>query len=320
MFKTKKFILLRIIYFSMKRKPLFSVLMANYNNSRYIKKSIESVLNQTYNNWELIIVDDASTDNSLKIIKPYLKNQRIKLIKHKKNLGCGATKKRCADNAKGEIFGVLDPDDVLSKKAIDLMVKTHLRNSECSLVYSKYNRYDTKMKFIERGELTKKWKKDKTSLNDWCMLHFVSFKKKYYNLTSGFDSKQKRAVDRDIAYKLEEKAPFIFIPRFLYKYRVHKNSLAQPPNHKKAWCYEALAAYKAYKRRLGTKIPNLTKEEITNRLLWAYDLSIELKDPKLAISCLTKALRLNLLDFLFIKKKIIKRLSRFIIYFYNNQE
>ena len=55
--------------------------MANFNNSKYIKEAIKSIKNQTYNKWELIIVDDKSTDDSLKIINQYLKDKRIKLIK-----------------------------------------------------------------------------------------------------------------------------------------------------------------------------------------------------------------------------------------------
>ena len=64
-----------------KSKPItFSILMANYNNSDNIEEAIQSVISQTYQHWKLIFVDDASTDNSIEIIKPYLKDNRIKLI------------------------------------------------------------------------------------------------------------------------------------------------------------------------------------------------------------------------------------------------
>jgi glycosyltransferase involved in cell wall biosynthesis len=72
------------VYYSNKSK--FSVLMANYNNSKYIAEAINSILNQTFKDWELVIVNDCSTDNSLNIIKPYLKDERIRLIKNKVNL------------------------------------------------------------------------------------------------------------------------------------------------------------------------------------------------------------------------------------------
>ena len=61
----------------------FSILMANYNNSRFIEEAIESVLTQSYQYWELIIVDDYSTDNSIEIINKFLDDKRIKLYLHK---------------------------------------------------------------------------------------------------------------------------------------------------------------------------------------------------------------------------------------------
>lgn len=56
----------------------FSILMANYNNARYIEESIKGVISQTYSNWELIIVDDFSTDDSISRIQPFLKDKRIR--------------------------------------------------------------------------------------------------------------------------------------------------------------------------------------------------------------------------------------------------
>jgi len=75
-------------------KPKFSVLMANYNNSKYIAETIQSVLDQKFKDWELVIVDDCSTDNSIKVIKPYLKDVRIRLLKNKVNIGYIGTLKR----------------------------------------------------------------------------------------------------------------------------------------------------------------------------------------------------------------------------------
>ena len=68
-----------------------SVLVANYNNSKFIDKCIKSIINQTYNNIEIIFIDDRSTDNSLKVAKKY--SHKIKLISQKKNLGLDVTTK-----------------------------------------------------------------------------------------------------------------------------------------------------------------------------------------------------------------------------------
>ena len=86
-----------------------SLLMTNYNCSEYIKEAIDSVLNQTSSEWELIIVDDASTDNSLEVVDPYLKDQRIKLIKHHENQGYAASLLSAVSNSSSEIIGIFVP-------------------------------------------------------------------------------------------------------------------------------------------------------------------------------------------------------------------
>jgi len=93
--------------------PKISVIMGVYNGSNYLKESIESIKNQTFKNWELIICDDASTDNSREIIKTYCKNDpRIKLIYNYKNLGLAASLNRCLKYAQGEYIARQDADDI----------------------------------------------------------------------------------------------------------------------------------------------------------------------------------------------------------------
>ena len=90
-------------------QPLFSVLITNYNNGRYLQEAIDSVLAQTYTNWEIILVDDKSTDNSFEIYEKYKDDGRFKIYYNEVNMGCGYTKHRCAELASGELCGFLDP-------------------------------------------------------------------------------------------------------------------------------------------------------------------------------------------------------------------
>lgn len=112
----------------MKKDPLVSIVMPNYNGEKFIADSIESVLNQTYKNWELIIVDDCSKDTSWKIISKYVKkDKRIKAIQNKKNLKIYKTRLAGIDKAKGEYYSVLDSDDIFKitklKKQVDFLEK-----------------------------------------------------------------------------------------------------------------------------------------------------------------------------------------------------
>ena len=93
-------------------KDLISVVMSNYNtDEEYLRAAIESVLNQTYENFEFIIVDDCSTNNSVDVIESY-SDKRIKLIKNKGNMGLTKSLNIAIKAAKGEFIARMDADDI----------------------------------------------------------------------------------------------------------------------------------------------------------------------------------------------------------------
>jgi len=102
---------------------LVSVLMTAYNREKYIAEAIESVLSQSYLNWELIIVDDGSTDDTTTIVKVYAKNDnRIKFYVNETNLGDYVNRNRAASYANGEFLKYLDADDIMYSWCLDAMV------------------------------------------------------------------------------------------------------------------------------------------------------------------------------------------------------
>src|SRR5690606_38751550 len=111
--------------------------IANYNNGVFIEEAIASVYAQTYSNWEIVIVDDCSTDESIRIIEPYLADEKIKLYVNDRNKGCGFTKRRCLDEARGFYAGFLDPDDALFPQAIERLVHEFERYPDASLINSR---------------------------------------------------------------------------------------------------------------------------------------------------------------------------------------
>lgn len=271
-------------------KPLFSVLMANYNNARYIQEAINSVLKQSYHNWELVIVDDGSNDNSIEFIKPYLKDKRIRLIKHKKNLGCGAAKRTCASNAKGEILGILDSDDALHKDALKMVVQAYNDNPNCGQVHTNYYDCNANLKILSPcKEILDSAKKIRLRYEK--TYHLNTFKKSAYDLTLGFDPKFIIAEDKDLDYKLEEIAELKIINKPLYYYRRHRGGISQGKVPKRYLFYNIIAKYNAYQRRLNTSIPNLTKEEMTQLLLIAGYKSIALLQFNKTKFFLSKALK-----------------------------
>lgn len=113
-----------------------TVLMPVYNSEKYLKESIDSILNQTYENFELLILDDASTDNSVKIINSY-KDDRIKLFKNEKNKGISYTRNKGVELATGEFIALMDSDDISKKNRLEVEVKFLEKYTEFDVVSSR---------------------------------------------------------------------------------------------------------------------------------------------------------------------------------------
>jgi teichuronic acid biosynthesis glycosyltransferase TuaG len=121
--------------------PLVSIITPCYNADKFIAETIESVLSQTYQNWEMLICDDCSTDNSVEIIRAYAdKDSRIKLFKTPHNTGTPAEPRNIAiDNAKGYCVAFLDADDVWLPNKLETEVGFML-NGNYEMVYSNYEK------------------------------------------------------------------------------------------------------------------------------------------------------------------------------------
>ena len=104
-------------------EDLISVIIPLYNSERFIGKCVESLLNQTYSNCEIIIVDDGSTDNSLKIVEKYAEtDSRVKVFSGKKYSGVSAVRNVGLNNAKGEYICFVDSDDYVSKYYLESLI------------------------------------------------------------------------------------------------------------------------------------------------------------------------------------------------------
>ena len=238
------------------KKPLVSILLANYNNGVYIENAIQSIVNQTYVNWEIIIIDDASTDNSWEIITKFAEiYPNIRCYQNPKNLKVGATKARATSLAKGQICAILDPDDKLVPTALEKQVQCYLEDSNCSVVSSKYYICDEVFKIngintdVYKPEQNYSYLASTGGINA-----FWSFKKEKYDLTRGFKTKYYLAEDQDLFYQLEEVGTVKVINEPLYYYRIHKNSISKNDNLASAYAYHLLAMFEAKNRRSKNKL------------------------------------------------------------------
>lgn len=117
---------------------LVSIITPSYKSKRFISQTIDSVLAQTYQNWEMIIVDDVSPDNSNKIIEEYCKkDSRIKLIKLEKNSGPAVARNKAIEESKGRYIAFLDADDMWKSEKLEKQIK-FMQEKDCILSYTSY--------------------------------------------------------------------------------------------------------------------------------------------------------------------------------------
>jgi glycosyltransferase involved in cell wall biosynthesis len=260
--------------------PLFSVLIANYNNAHYIEEAIHSVFSQSYENWEIVIVDDASTDNSMEILSNYKNDSRIRIFSNDNNYGCGYTKRKCVELASGTIVGFLDPDDMLTNDAIESMIEIHKINPDCALAYSNFIFCDEFMKIERFSNFAKQIIENSSYLNEktGTISHFATFKVVYYNKTVGIDAKFKRAVDQSLYLVLEESGGrLIYVNKHLYLYRRNPNGISRQSSHL-ANTWSIAAKIDACRRRnldIESIISNFIPDE--RKLIAFYENSLDSK-------------------------------------------
>lgn len=212
---------------------LFSILIAHYNNYNYFLDCYKSIMSQTYRNFEVVLVDDHSTDGSFEKIKELTKDDsRFRLFQNDENKGVGFTKKRCAELAKGEICGFVDPDDALANNALEISMKNHTENNV--VTYSQFHLCDDALKPLRLFQHSRQVKNgNKNFFNVFLEAnHFLTFKISAYEKTSGIDQNLTSAVDQDLYLKLYETGNFKFIKEPLYYYRLHEKGVSQESTKK----------------------------------------------------------------------------------------
>lgn len=121
---------------------LVSIITPSYNCAAFIGETIESILAQTYQNWELLITDDCSTDNSREIIEGYaVKDSRIRLFKLDKNSGAGVARNNSIKEAKGRYIAFCDSDDRWYPEKLEKQLK-YMRSKDCAMSYTSYMTVD----------------------------------------------------------------------------------------------------------------------------------------------------------------------------------
>ena len=200
-----------------------TIYITNYNYAKYIKKSLESCLNQSFKDLEIIVIDDGSTDNSKSIINKYSKDSSLITAIFQKNLGLIKSCNRALYAAKGKYILRLDADDWLHPNAIEIMFNYLEKNKKAEFVFPDYYEVDYKGKIfshIKRHDF-KSVKLHDQPAHGACALFRVSTLK----LNGGYDEKFNCQDGVDIWLRFQKKYPIHNINLPLFYYRKHPVSL-----------------------------------------------------------------------------------------------
>src|SRR3989344_7470139 len=202
--------------------PKVSIIMSVYNGEEFLRDSILSILDQSYKDFEFIIVNDASTDNSLKIMEDFQKNDsRIKIIDNKFNLGLTKSLNKGISEAKGEYLARLDSGDLSLPKRLEKQVDFLDQNRDVGLIGSLMYIIDTKGAIIKEVKYPtddKKIKKDLIKYNPFAHSS-IMFRKEIASKVDFYDENYRYTQDYNFYFKIFPRTQFANLPVFLVKYR-----------------------------------------------------------------------------------------------------
>jgi len=216
-----------------KKGPLVSIIMAAHNADKYIAETIESVLAQTYQNWELIITDDASTDHTRDIIIQYTeKDSRIKMIRIDESVRQTIARIKAIEISSGEYLAILDADDISFPDRLKIQVDFLESHPDISVTGSIAELINAKGEHIGKKEKTGDFTElaFKLLLQTQFIHSSVCMRKKAYDAIGGYDgvTYQIYAEEYDLWNRLaHEGYKMTNLPETLIKYRIHPQGISQ---------------------------------------------------------------------------------------------
>jgi glycosyltransferase involved in cell wall biosynthesis len=281
-----------------RKRATVSVLVANFNYARFLRDSIGSVLGQSFEDWEMVFVDDGSTDDSIAIVEEYAKQDgRIRVYANRRNRGCGYTKRRCMSLSCGEICCFLDSDDRIDPGALAIMVREHEWNPAAAMIYSDYFICNRDLRIICKNEYHQPGSA-MFLMTGIGVNQFATFKRRNYKKTSGIDATFMMTEDRDLYLKLEETGPVVHVPEPLYFYRIHEKSISTMEKSRRAEYWAWQARFAACDRR------GLSKEAV-------FDEVLKVREEVLGAGSIKGTLEYRLGSALFALPRLVKKALRF---------
>ncbi|RLD50552.1 MAG: hypothetical protein DRI94_08330 [Bacteroidetes bacterium] len=205
---------------------LVSIILPVYNAEKYLKFAIDSVLSQTYEKFELIIINDGSTDSSFEIIKSYSDN-RIKLINHNNNIGYVYRLNEGIEISKGVFIARIDSDDIWKTNKLSEQIKAFEKNTNLFFIATDFNMIDKNGKVISIVKNSKYSNIKNNILKKSLICHSsIIFKKDICKSIGIYNENIKYAEDYNYWIRILSKYDGIILPQTLTDYRITNDSVS----------------------------------------------------------------------------------------------
>lgn len=223
-------------------KPKVTVLMPVYNTEKYLREAIDSILNQTFKDFEFLIINDASTDRTREILQSY-HDPRIKVINNRKNLGLAKSLNKGLKIAKGKYIARMDADDISLPERLKKQIRFMEKNQSVGLLSSFWFSIDGQGKKIQVHQ----------AFNGKHAVHFichgsVMIRKDFLQRVSFYREVFEYSEDSDLWLRLSEVCDVRSLKEPLYKYRVHNESISSTKRAEQI-LYASLAIKMAEERK-----------------------------------------------------------------------
>ena len=235
---------------------LVSIVSTLYNYSNFVSDMINSVKDQNYDNWELIIVDDGSSDNPDKIILPFVeKDDRIRYIKLGKNRGYSVAKNEGIISSSGQYITMIDADDMLTENSVKYRLKS-LKKSKAIWAHGNAYNLGSNGKITPDTHFSSRWKRtiaEKRYSDLWSCIHAqtIMVKREFHEILGLYDEQLRASSDREM---WKRAVTFGYIPEYLNNfvsiYRKHAKQMS-----KSKW-----------KRKNKNKLEHLLNKNLKNRV------------------------------------------------------
>ena len=249
---------------------LISVIMSVHNEKDYVSDSINSILQQSYKNFELIIIDDCSEKDTSQICNEFYEKypSKIILLRNDSNIGLTKSLNLGLKSAKGNFIARMDADDISLRHRFEIQLNYLLDNPDIGLVGSFYDEINEDGKIIRKNVSFE----SEPAIINWRLFFEnpiphppIMIRKELINKIGGYDEKIKFSQDYDLFCRLSFITKLSNIPVVLYRWRVHSNSIS-----KKSRTEQRSLAFEISKNHILKNVNTLTKDHEMN-LLWNRD-------------------------------------------------